>query len=141
MKLWPKILWLEPVSGVTFAWTAVSAFPPRWKNSSLILGVGMDPCLSSFLRLLSHLAAGVRSGAPYALMLLLAGNVALVISASALAAELTMKSRHLETNELAVAACVVQHGCWDRNGAEGLGLAIRRTGGSSVSESTSLRLE
>ena len=100
----------------------------------------MDPCLSSFLPLLSHLAAGVRSGAPYALMLLLAGNVALVMNARALAAELTIKFRHLETNE-SLAACVMQRGCWDRDGAAGLGLDIGRTGGSSESESTSLRLE
>ena len=26
IKLWPKRLWLEPVSGVAFAWNAVSAF-------------------------------------------------------------------------------------------------------------------
>ena len=63
IKLWPKRDWLEPVSGVAFAWKAISEFPPCWKNSSLILGVGIEPCLS-VMRLLSHSAAGVRSGAP-----------------------------------------------------------------------------
>ena len=141
IKLWPKRLWLEPVSGVAFAWKAVSALPPCWKNSSLILGVGIEPCLSSSLRLLSHCAAGVRSGAPYALMALLAGNIALVMNECALAAELTMKLWRLDTNESLVAACVMQRGCWDRDGAAGLGLDIGRTGGSSESEWTSLRLE
>ena len=76
-------------------------------------------------------------------MALLAGNVALVMNERALAAELTMKLRHLDTNESlgGLAACVMQRGCWDRDGAAGLELDIRRTGGSSVSESTSLRLE
>ena len=122
IKLWPKRLWLEPVSGVAFAWKAVSALPPCWKNSSLILGVGIEPCLSSSLRLLSHCAAGVRSGAPYALLALLAGNVALVMNERALAAELTINLRHLDTNESLVAACVMQRGCWDKDGAAGVGL-------------------
>ena len=81
------------------------------------------------------------SGAPYALILLLAGNVALVMNELALAAELNMKLQHLDTNESLVAACVVQRGCWDKDGAAGVGLDTGRTGGSSESESTSLRLE
>ena len=143
IKLWPKRDWLEPVSGVAFAWKAVSALPPCWKNSSLILGVGIEPCLSSSLRLLSHCAAGVRSGAPYALMVLLAGNVALVMNERALAAELTTKLRHFDTNESlgGLAVCVMQRGCWDKDGAAGMGLDIGRTGGLSESESPSLRLE
>ena len=78
-------------------------------------------------------------------MALLAGSVALVMNERALAAEFTMKLRHFDTNEslggLTVAACVMQRGCWDKDGAAGVGLDIGRTGGSSESESTSLRLE
>ena len=140
IKLWPKRDWLEPVSGVALAWKAVSALPPCWKNSSLILGVGIEPCLSS-LRLLSHCAAGVRSGAPYAFMALLAGSVAFVMNEQALAAELTIKLRHFDTNESLGGFACVQRGCWDKDGAAGVGLDIGRTGGSSESESTSLRLE
>ena len=44
-------------------------------------------------------------------------------------------------SSLMTTACVMQCGCWDRDGAAGLGLDIGRTGGSSESESTSLRLE
>ena len=75
-------------------------------------------------------------------MALLAGSVALVMNERALAAELTIKLRHFDTNEsLGGFACVMQRGCWDKDGAAGVGLDIGRTGGSSESESTSLRLE
>ena len=75
----------------------------------------------------------------------LAGSAALVMNERALAAEFTMKLRHFEISEslggLTVAACVMQRGCWDMDGAAGVGLDIGMTGGSSESESSaSLRL-
>ena len=78
-------------------------------------------------------------------MALLAGSVpvvpvvALVMNERALAAELTMKLRHFEISE-SLGGLTVQRGCWDKGGAAGAGLDIRMTGGSSESESASLRL-